>query len=175
MSEVLLLACAVDFACRHHAGQRRKGLPGQPYVNHVADVARRVARATGGNDAALVAAALLHDTVEDGEATNEDVERAFGPEVAAMVAEVTDDPSLDENARKERQVETAPFASDRAKIIKIADKASNLNSLAVGARRDARVYADWAERVAAGLRGVNGELEAGFDAALAALRSVTEE
>jgi (p)ppGpp synthase/HD superfamily hydrolase len=170
----LLLARAFDFACRSHAGQRRKGSETEPYVNHVADVARRVAEATGGRDAALIAAALLHDTIEDCGATESELAATFGPDVAALVAEVTDDPSLSDDARRERQVEDAPSKSPRAKMLKLADKASNLRSIEAGPpgwpdeRR--RAYADWAARVAAGLGGANERLERELEEALAAVR-----
>lgn len=175
MSDVVLLARAFDFACQSHTPQRRKGAAAEPYVNHLADVARRVAEATAGDDASLVAAALLHDTIEDTPVTREELEIAFGPDIAALVAEVTDDKSLEKDVRKELQVANAPAKSARAKMLKLADKASNLCAL-VASPPDWPVeiqlqYADWAERVAAGLRGVNAQLERELDAALAALRA----
>jgi (p)ppGpp synthase/HD superfamily hydrolase len=171
--DVLKIARALDFAARKHAAQRRKGEAAEPYVNHVAEVARLVAEATGGRDADLVAAALLHDTIEDTGATREELEAAFGAGVAALVAEVTDDKSLPKHERKRLQVEKAPHKSDRAKMLKLADKTSNLHSIVASPpaswdldRR--REYFDWAARVAAGCRGVSPELERRFDEAHAA-------
>ena len=167
---VVDLVRAFDFAARKHVGQRRKGAGGEPYINHPAEVARLVAEATGGNDVVVVLGALLHDTIEDTDATREELEREFGPEVAALVAEVTDDKSLPKAERKALQVAHAPHKSARAKIIKIADKTSNLLALATSppvdwdhARRTQ--YFEWAARVVAGCRGVNAELEARFDEA----------
>lgn len=175
MSDVVLLARAFDFACQSHTAQRRKGAAAEPYVNHLADVARRVAEATEGRDVNLVAAAILHDALEDTPASYAELELAFGPDIAGLVAEVTDDKEHGKQARKERQVADAPAKSDRAKMLKLADKASNLTAIVasppdwpVERRLD---YADWAERVAAGLRGVNERLEREFDAALAAVRA----
>lgn len=171
MSEdVVLVARALDFAARKHQGQRRKGELAEPYVNHLAEVARLVAEATGGRDAALVAAALLHDTVEDTRTTPEELEAEFGPEIAGIVAEVTDDKSLKKEERKRLQIETAPSKSARARIIKIADKTSNLESLVNSppARWDAarrREYVMWASQVVLGCRGVNAQIEARFDEA----------
>jgi hypothetical protein len=164
------LARAVDFAARKHKDQRRKGVTAEPYVNHPAEVARLVAEATGGNDAVVVLGAVLHDTIEDTETTREELEREFGPEVAALVVEVTDDKSLPKETRKQLQVEHAPHKSPRAKMIKLADKTSNLLSIALSPpaewdERRKREYFDWAARVVAGCRGVNQRLEDEFDRA----------
>lgn len=167
---VVDLARALDFAARKHAHQRRKGEDAEPYVNHLADVARLVAEATGGRDPTAVVAALLHDTIEDTGTKRSELARAFGPRVAAIVAEVTDDKRLPRRVRKQRQVEQARHKSRRAKLIKIADKTSNLRSLLTSPPVDwsldrQREYFEWAARVVAGCRGVNPWLERQFDAA----------
>lgn len=173
---VVDLARAFDFAARKHRDQRRKGAAGEPYVNHPAEVARLLAEATRGEDPACVLAGLLHDTIEDTETTREELVREFGEEVAALVAEVTDDKSLPKAERKRLQVEKAPAKSPRAKRIKLADKTSNLRSIVTSPPADwsaqrKREYLEWAERVVAGCRGVDATLEAGFDAALDRARS----
>ena len=161
---------AFDFAAKKHVDQRRKGATAEPYINHPAEVARLVIEATGGSDLVVVLGAILHDTIEDTQTTREEIAGLFGPEVAALVAEVTDDKSLDKVVRKQLQVDHAPHKSTRAKIIKIADKTSNLLALATSppptwdhARR--QQYYEWAAKVVAGCRGVNAQLEAGFDEA----------
>ncbi len=179
VSDVLLLARAFAFAAEHHAGQSRKGEAAEPYVNHVADVACRVAEATGGADARLVAAALLHDTVEDTRATEEDIRVSFGDDVADLVMEVTDDQSLPDDARRQAQVDHAPHMTDRAKRLKLADKASNLTEIAESPPRDwsaerKRDYAGWAERVLAGLRGVDAGMERTLEHAIARVRADAE-
>ncbi|HXW23337.1 MAG TPA: HD domain-containing protein, partial [Xanthobacteraceae bacterium] len=120
MNAVSLIVAAADFAARRHAGQRRKGVAGEPYVNHLLEVAALLAEATGGRDAELVAAALLHDTLEDTATEYEELAALFGRDIAALVAEVTDDKSLPKAERKRRQIESAPAASERAKLLKIA-------------------------------------------------------
>lgn len=147
----------------------------EPYINHLAEVAELVAEASGGGDANLVAAALLHDTVEDTETTPEELAATFNADVAALVVEATDDMSLPQAVRKAKQVESAPHKSARAKLLKLADKTSNPQALAVSppanwdrARRLA--YVDWALEVAAGLRGENPWLEERFDEAVAEAR-----
>jgi (p)ppGpp synthase/HD superfamily hydrolase len=168
--DVLLLAQALDFAARKHATHRRKGARAEPYINHLAEVATLLAEATGGRDPALVVAGLLHDTIEDTKTTKAELTRLFGAKVAALVAEVSDDTSLAKAVRKRRQVETAPRKSRRAKMLKLADKTSNLRALAESPPKDwplarRRGYVRWAHAVAAGCRGVNPALEAWFDEA----------
>jgi (p)ppGpp synthase/HD superfamily hydrolase len=156
--------------------QRRKGEAAEPMVNHLAEVADLVAQATNGSDVDLVAAAVLHDTVEDTDTTYEEIAARFGPRVAALVAEVTDDKSLPSQERKRLQVVNAAHASHGAKMIKLADKTSNLRALAVSPPRnwsDARRadYLDWSRRVVANCRGANRWLEDQFDAAAEALEA----
>lgn len=74
-------------------------------------------------------AALLHDTVEDTDTTPEELVDRFGPIVARIVQEVTDDKSLPKQERKRLQVEHAPHCSRQAKLVKLADKLYNLRDL----------------------------------------------
>ena len=167
---VLLFARALDFAARKHVHQRRKGELAEPYVNHLSDVARLLAAATDGDDITVVVAGLLHDTLEDTETSFDELAKEFGREVADLVAEVTDDKSLLKAERKRLQIESAPHKSPRARMIKLADKASNLHSLISSPPKDwsgkrIREYIDWAGKVVAGCRGVSPYLEAEFDRA----------
>src|SRR5580698_3001871 len=120
---------AAHFAAEKHAGQRRKGAAGEPYVNHLLEVAQLVSSALPEPDANLVIAALLHDTVEDVGVTKEQLAERFGSDVADLVMEVTDDKSLPKAERKRLQVEEAPKKSVRAQYIKVADKISNMRSV----------------------------------------------
>jgi len=177
--EVLGVTRALAFAARKHAGQRRKGAAAEPYVNHLAEVALLLAEATSGQDAPTVMAGLLHDTLEDTATTAAELEREFGVQVAAVVVEVTDDRTLPRAERKRLQVENAGRKSDRAKMVKIADKTSNLRSILespplgwdLGRRRE---YFEWSKRVVDGCRGVSPRLEQWFDAAYAAGLSALE-
>jgi (p)ppGpp synthase/HD superfamily hydrolase len=157
-------------------GQRRKGEAAEPVVNHLAEVADLVARGTDGADVDVVVAAVLHDTVEDTDTTFEEIAGRFGARVAGLVAEVTDDKTLPLAERKRLQVENAAHASRGAKVIKIADKTSNLRAMAESPPRDwseARRadYLDWSRRVVANCRGANRWLEDRFDEAAAALET----
>ena len=167
---VLLFARALDFAARKHVHQRRKGELAEPYVNHLSDVARLLAEATKGEDITVVIAGLLHDTIEDTETTFAELAKEFGPEVAELVSEVTDDKALPKAERKRLQIETAPHKSRRARMIKLADKTSNLHSMIASPPKDwslerRRDYIDWADKVAAGCRGVSAYLEREFESA----------
>src|ERR1700733_230264 len=97
--ELVLLARAADYAASQHIAQRRKGESAEPYINHLTEVAALLAEATGG-DLVLVIGGLLHDTLEDTDATYAQLLERFGPEVAALVLEVTDDKSLPKEVRK---------------------------------------------------------------------------
>jgi len=149
----------------------------KPYINRLLEVAMLVAEATAGTDINLVVAALLHDAIEDSEVPRELIADTFGDDVTSIVAEVTDDKSLPKAERKLKQVETAPLKSPRAKVLKLADKTSNLRALAASPPTDWTVkrrieYVKWARQVVEGLHGANLKLEAQFDeAARAAERS----
>ncbi|MBI2317212.1 MAG: HD domain-containing protein [Betaproteobacteria bacterium] len=168
MSDIVRIARALDFAARKHVGQKRKGAAGEPYINHLAEVALLVAEATEGRDTNLAIAALLHDTIEDQDVKHEELAAEFGKDVADLVAEVTDDKRLPKEERKRLQVETAAARSNRAKMLKIADKIANLRSIRSSppshwSEERKEAYFDWAARVVAGCRGVSPKLEALFD------------
>ena len=174
MSSVQAIMRAADFAARKHTQQRRAGEAAEPYINHLLEVARLVADATDGNPDAVVAA-LLHDVVEDQDVTSAEVAAEFGPTVAAIVAEVTDDKILRKEERKSRQVASAPYKTKFASIIKLADKTANLRAIAGSppswsAERKVE-YVCWAQDVVAGLPVKPSHLllkfEAAADAALA--------
>jgi hypothetical protein len=145
-------------AARWHVHQRRKGIAQEPYINHLLEVASLVTEATGGSDPNLVIAALLHDAVEDQEVPLEIIVREFGKQVADIVMEVTDDKNLPKEERKRKQIEAAPKKSKDAKLIKLADKTSNLRTIASSPAAGWSVkrrleYIAWAKNVVAGLRG----------------------
>jgi (p)ppGpp synthase/HD superfamily hydrolase len=168
--DVVQITRALDYAARKHVSQRRKGEAQEPYINHLAEVAYLLAEATGGDDSNLVTAGLLHDCIEDQGVTYDELVELFGDDVADLVRDVTDDKTLLKAERKRLQVELAPHKSDRAKMLKIADKTSNLRAIAVSPpsgwdEQRKRDYFAWALAVVAGCRGVNAFLEAKFDEA----------
>lgn len=171
--DVGILLRAVAFAAERHRMQRRKDIDASPYINHPIAVAHLLKTEGNVSDVVTLCAALLHDTIEDTQTTPEDLAVAFGPEIAEVVLEVTDDKSLDQGERKVLQIEHAPHLSPRAKLVKLADKICNVRDMALAppagwsqARRGA--YCAWAAAVVAGLTGTNPRLERLFDEALAA-------
>jgi (p)ppGpp synthase/HD superfamily hydrolase len=161
---------AADAAAKWHVHQRRKGSAAEPYVNHLLEVATLVAEATDGKDPDLVIAALLHDSIEDQEVPRAIIAKAFGEEVAKLVEEVTDDKTLEKHKRKQLQVERSQKKSHRAKILKLADKTSNLRAIAASPPPQWSVkrrleYVEWSRKVARGLTGVSEWLEREFDQA----------
>ena len=158
---------AARFASVKHVSQKRKGAAAQPYLNHLIEVAELVSMAIPEPDANLVAAALLHDTVEDTGTTKEELAREFGEDVAGLVAEVTDDKSLPKAERKRLQIEHAPHLSPRAQTIKIADKISNLRAILSTPPVDwdlrrKQEYFEWATRVVEGCGAPNPVLKEEF-------------
>lgn len=171
--DLVLVLDAAAFAADKHRRQRRKDAEATPYINHPLALATILAKEGGVADAEVIAAALLHDTVEDTETTPAELEARFGPTVAAIVAEVTDDKSLPKAERKRLQVTRAAHKSPGAKLVKLADKIANLRDIAASPPADwdaARKadYVRWASDVVSGMRGTNAALEAAFDAAAAA-------
>jgi guanosine-3',5'-bis(diphosphate) 3'-pyrophosphohydrolase len=165
---IALLLRATAFAADKHRNQRRKDAEASPYINHPVALANLLAQA-GIGDTTVLAAALLHDTIEDTDATPEELTAAFGGEIAAVVLEVTDDKSLPKAERKRRQVEHAPHLSTPAKLVKLADKICNLRDVSHSPPLDwslerKREYFDWARQVIDGLRGGHAGLEELFDA-----------
>ena len=172
LTGVGLISEAAEFAARRHTGQNRKGRGDEPYINHLAEVANLLSAATNGEDPELVAAGWLHDALEDTETTCEELAQRFGLRVAGLVDECTDDMSLPKSERRQRQIEDAPDKSPGARLIKIADKISNIRARIFsnpsrGQREDLADYVAWAERVVKGLRGVNGTLDRLFEEAVA--------
>jgi len=164
------ILAAAAFAADRHRLQRRKDADASPYINHPLALAHILSREGKISDADILCAALLHDTVEDTETTLEDLEGAFGAEVAAIVAEVTNDEALPKAEQKRLQVANAASKSRGAKLVKLADKIGNLRDIATtppaewSAERRAEYYR-WSREVVAGLRGVSPALEQAFDEA----------
>ena len=164
---------ALAFAAHKHRDQRRKDLEASPYINHPIALANILCNEGRVCDTRVICAALLHDTVEDTDTTAEELELEFGGEIRNIVMDVTDDKSLVKAVRKQRQIEHAADICDRAKLVKLADKISNLRDMVNNPPSDwdlqrRQEYFDWAKAVIDQLRGVHGPLEAVFDQAYTA-------
>ena len=176
IGHVQAILSAARFAAEKHASQRRKGKAAEPYVNHLIEVAHLVSTALKELDTNLVIAALVHDCIEDAGVTAGELARLFGPDVADLVAEVSDDKSLPKQERKRLQVENAPKISMRAQTIKLADKISNLRSILSSPPTDwdferKKEYFAWAKRVVDGFKAPNPVLKAEFESTLASFHT----
>ena len=126
-----MLVRAYHYAKEAHANQKRAS--GEPYFIHPCEVADILIDL--GLDAATIAAALLHDVIEDTESTAEDIQREFGDEVLALVSSVTKLEKIvfkskeDENAENFRKIFVAMAKDVRVIIIKLADRLHNMRSL----------------------------------------------
>jgi GTP diphosphokinase / guanosine-3',5'-bis(diphosphate) 3'-diphosphatase len=169
---VSIVLAASAFAAHKHRDQRRKGADASPYINHPIAVANVLANEAGVTDAATLAAALLHDTIEDTDTTVDELEGAFGREIAAIVLEVTDDKKLPKQVRKRLQIEHAATLSRHAKLVKLADKICNLRDMSRSPPVDWSIerraeYFAWAKNVVDQIRNVSPVLERLFDDAFA--------
>lgn len=164
-----MIRSAETFARSAHAGQFRKGAARLPYDTHLAEVADFVTR--HGGDPAAVAAAWLHDTVEDTEVSFADLEAKFGAEVTGLVRELTDDKALAKAERKRMQVVHAPGKSPKAALVKLGDKTSNVRSLRLNPPdwppERVAAYVAWAAQVVGALPPQSEAAMAEFRAAVA--------
>uniref|UniRef100_A0A914H3F0 Guanosine-3',5'-bis(diphosphate) 3'-pyrophosphohydrolase MESH1 n=1 Tax=Globodera rostochiensis TaxID=31243 RepID=A0A914H3F0_GLORO len=143
-----LVIKAADFAARRHRFQKRKD-ERTPYINHPIGVAFLLASLAKVYDPATLAAAYLHDLVEDTKTTFEELDQEFGREVADIV-------------------EKAAGSSYKAKLVKLADKLYNLRdlqrALPIGwSKTKAKEHTKWAKDVVAQLKGTNDVLETALD------------
>ncbi|KAF0112865.1 MAG: spoTC [Hyphomonadaceae bacterium] len=171
-SNTALILNAIAFAAHKHKDQRRKDVEASPYINHPIALANCLANEAGIEDIEVLCGAILHDTIEDTQTSEQELIDAFGINIAKIVVEVSDDKSLPKAVRKQAQIDHAAHISVNAKLVKLADKISNLRDIIAfpPANWDAerkRLYFEWAAMVVANVRGTNATLEAIFDGLMA--------
>ena len=131
--DTALLDRAIVFALRAHAGTERRG-KGFPYIVHPLEAVTIVATMT--SDQELLAAAALHDTVEDTDVTIDQIRAEFGDRIASLVAADSDIPVQDMNAedswyvRKQAAIDRIAASSHDAKIVAMGDKLYNMRAIA---------------------------------------------
>lgn len=131
-----LLDRAIVFAVKAHAGTERRG-KGFPYIIHPMEAVEIVATITP--DQEILAAAALHDTVEDTDVTIQDIRREFGDRIASLVqAESVGDDEGTWHERKKKAIDLIARAPLDAKIVAMGDKLSNMRAIA----RDYAVQGD---------------------------------
>jgi len=123
-----LVRTALEMARKAHAGQVRNASGGRPYIDHPLAVATQMAE--HGFPDEVLAAALLHDVVEDSEIEIEDIRDAAGERVADLVAALTDEESIDSyEERKREHRRRVEAAGPDALAVFVADKLTNLEML----------------------------------------------
>tara|TARA_Y100001973_G_C5167420_1_gene316968 strand:- start:131 stop:625 length:495 start_codon:yes stop_codon:yes gene_type:complete len=140
LSQIVLKARA--FATAAHTGQVRKYTK-EPYIVHPIEVMQIVM--TVKHDEAMLAAALLHDVVEDTDYTIEDILREFGPDVASLVDDLTDVSRPEDGNRAHRKSldrAHSAKASPRAQTVKLADLISNARDIVKHDQKFAKVFLD---------------------------------
>jgi guanosine-3',5'-bis(diphosphate) 3'-pyrophosphohydrolase len=162
-----ILLDAMEFAAEKHRHQRRKDAHSSPYINHPIALASLLKR-EGVDDVDVLCAALLHDTIEDTQTTADELRARFGEVITSVVLEVSDDKTLGKDERKRLQIEHAYELSERAKLVKLADKICNVSDIVAAppARwtlERKRQYLEWAKAVVDRVRGTHTGLEAMFD------------
>jgi (p)ppGpp synthase/HD superfamily hydrolase len=162
--EMSQLLTAMRFAAEKHADQRRKNIAASPYINHPIEVAEHLYCVGNVADESILIAALLHDTIEDTNTSEQEIREVFGDNVLCLVLECTDDKTLEKAERKRLQIVNAPNKSPGAKQIKIADKTCNLRSIMEDPPEGWPIsrqvdYFNWASQVVAGLKGINPRLD----------------
>lgn len=159
---------AISFAATKHKDQRRKGANAEPYINHPIAVAKLLTDVAIVYDVDILQAAILHDTIEDTETTQEELLKKFGKTVTDYVIEMTDDKSLPKAERKRLQIVNAPHKSKAAKLIKLCDKICNITDVMnnppthwnIERRKE---YYDWAGQVVQALDCDNSSLVGFFE------------
>ncbi len=167
-ADLKILLKALAFAAHKHKDQRRRDVDTSPYINHPISLADILCNEGHITDIETICGALLHDTVEDTETTAEELENEFGRAIRDIVMDVTDDTTLSKAERKQAQIDHAAHISDKAKLVKLADKISNLRDVLDNAPADwslqrRQEYFDWARKVIDEVRGAHQGLETLFD------------
>ena len=128
-NEMASVVRAAYFAGEKHKDQRRSDKEETPYINHPLELASILVDEGGVDDVEVICAALLHDTIEDTDTTHEDLRSLFGAIVADIVMEVTNDMTLSSPERRIKESACIPGLSDKAKLVKLADKIANIRDI----------------------------------------------
>ena len=172
-----LIAKALRFSTEKHKNQTRQDEDRTPYIVHPIAVKHILSEMGGVEDVEILAAALLHDTLEDTPTTREELIENFGQRVCSLVEEVSDDKTLPKQTRKDLQIEHAPQLSEGAVLIKLGDKISNVTDIAHTPptnwnRSRCLEYLNWAEEVILNCPKVNTAIENHFAAVIAKGREI---
>ena len=161
-----LVLKATQFAALKHCDQRRKDGK-TPYIIHPISVAMILSEIGSIEDLEILSAALLHDTLEDTDTSEHELDKIFGSRVRIIVEELTDNDMLTFSQRKQMQIDNAPYLSKDATLVRIADKISNVSDVIENPppewnQKRCNKYVDWAEAVMNNCQKVNQDLENHF-------------
>jgi guanosine-3',5'-bis(diphosphate) 3'-pyrophosphohydrolase len=172
LDSVAFILDALQFSAEKHRGQKRKD-GDTAYINHPIAVAHILKHIGGVVDPVVLCGAILHDTLEDTQTSQDELIERFGKEIADIVWEVSDDLNIKADKsrdaeRKQLEIDHAQTLSHQAKLVKIADKIANLRDILNNPPADWPIerklgYFDWAKQVIDGVRGTNSRLETEFD------------
>jgi len=156
-----LLNKAIGFAFAQHSKQARKSgaCNDLPYIIHPIDAMNFLVK-NGVSDVNVLAAAVLHDVIEDTKTTIQELKDNFGEKITSIVLECSNDTKLDKVIRKQKQLEHIFYASPEAKLVKLADKYSN-SSYGVPShwsKEEQRGYTFWAFAVCLATQSVNKQV-----------------
>jgi guanosine-3',5'-bis(diphosphate) 3'-pyrophosphohydrolase len=159
-----LILKAAHFAAIKHKSQRRKGGDKSPYINHPLSVALMISKVGNIDDKHILAAALLHDTLEDTDTNPNELEKNFGQKVRFYVEEISDNPKKKSCASKLLQMKNAPLLSDGATIIRVSDKICNIVDIIESRPKNwtdekCLNYLEWSNKIVNKCRTVNVPLE----------------
>lgn len=162
-SDLQMIMEAVKYSSVCHRNQRRKDSGKTPYINHPIEAAEFLTSHSV-TDCDTIIGTLLHDVIEDTDGTYDEIKARFGENVAKFVMECSDDKKLNKIMRKRLQIKHAASISDQAKLIKLADKYSNISGLLETppkswSKEEITGYVTWGLAVCERLYGVNDSID----------------
>lgn len=155
---------AITYGAEKHQGQTRYDAEKTPYIIHPLQVCDNLWEIGEIRNLNILIAAILHDTLEDTSATEEEIQRYFGARVCETIKEVTNDPNLGSEENKQRQIDHAPLMTQDARLVKLADRLANivdLNTSPPSSWSPEKVngYSAWGQKLLISLKGTNAPLE----------------
>ncbi len=165
--EIDALILAIIYGAEKHHGQKRKDAAGTPYIIHPLQVCYNLWDIGQVRNSNILISSILHDSLEDTDATESEIEKYFGKRVCETIKEVSNDPNLDTNANKQRQIDHVPLMSQDARLLKLADRLANIVDLRTPPpswnTEKVDGYFTWGEKLLTALRGTNANLEAALE------------
>lgn len=157
---------ALSFAANRHQFDKTK--TDEPYIDHLINVCRLLYNVAETSDPAIMTAAALHDILEKTHTKADEINTRFGEEVCNIVLELTNDQHLNEQEKWLQQLHAVNNLSQKAKLIKLADKIANTEAIIAHPPQgwDIKrriIYLEWTEKIIEALRGTNEKLESHFD------------